>query len=35
MLADKKNYQVGDSARLQVRMPFQEATALVSVSEMA
>ena len=32
MLADKKNYQVGDSARLQVRMPFQEATALVSVS---
>lgn len=32
MLADKKNYQVGDTARLQVRMPFQQANALVSVS---
>lgn len=31
VLADKKDYKVGDVARLQVRMPFREATALVSV----
>ena len=32
VLADKKHYQVGDVARLQVRMPFREANALVSVN---
>jgi uncharacterized protein YfaS (alpha-2-macroglobulin family) len=31
VIADKKNYQAGDVARLQVRMPFREATALVAV----
>lgn len=29
--ADKKEYQAGDTARLQVRMPFRKATALVTV----
>ncbi|MBX3622400.1 MAG: alpha-2-macroglobulin [Rhizobacter sp.] len=31
VLPEKKSYQPGDTARLQVRMPFREATALVSV----
>ncbi len=31
VIADKKHYQTGDVARLQVRMPFREATALVAV----
>ena len=31
VIADKKNYQTGDVAHLQVRMPFREATALVAV----
>ena len=31
VLPEKKSYQPGDNARLQVRMPFREATALVSV----
>jgi len=31
VLPEKKSYQPGETARLQVRMPFREATALVSV----
>ncbi|MGH8326430.1 MAG: alpha-2-macroglobulin family protein, partial [Steroidobacteraceae bacterium] len=31
MLAEQKEYEAGDIARLQVRMPFREATALVTV----
>ncbi len=31
ILPDKKHYQAGEMARLEVRMPFREATALVSV----
>ncbi|MDE2448405.1 MAG: hypothetical protein KGO22_05500 [Gammaproteobacteria bacterium] len=31
VLPEKKEYQSGDTARLQVRMPFREATALVTV----
>lgn len=31
VLPEKKRYQPGETARLQVRMPFREATALVSV----
>ena len=31
VLAEKKTYQSGDTARLQVRMPFRHATALVAV----
>jgi len=31
LLPEKKEYQAGDIARFQVRMPFREATALVSV----
>ena len=31
VLAEKKSYQPGETARLQVRMPFREATALVAV----
>ncbi|PTQ90161.1 alpha-2-macroglobulin family protein [Agitococcus lubricus] len=31
ILPDQKVYQTGDTARLQVRMPFREATALVAV----
>ena len=32
VIADKKQYAIGDTARLQVRMPFREATALVTVA---
>ena len=31
ILPDKKHYQAGETARLEIRMPFREATALVSV----
>ncbi len=31
VLPEKKSYKVGDTARFQVRMPFREATALVTV----
>lgn len=31
LLAEKKNYQPGETARFQVRMPFRQATALVAV----
>ncbi|WP_238347675.1 Ig-like domain-containing alpha-2-macroglobulin family protein [Comamonas piscis] len=31
LLPEKKSYKVGDTARFQVRMPFREATALVTV----
>ena len=31
VLSEKKRYEPGDTARLQVRMPFREATALVAV----
>lgn len=31
LLAEKKNYQPGETARFQVRMPFRHATALVAV----
>lgn len=31
LIADKKRYEPGDTAQIQVRMPFREATALVSV----
>ncbi|MBS0390831.1 MAG: alpha-2-macroglobulin [Proteobacteria bacterium] len=31
LLPEKKNYQPGETARLQLRMPFRQATALVSV----
>ena len=31
MLPEKKRYEPGETARLQVRMPFREATALVAV----
>ncbi|MGH8201434.1 MAG: alpha-2-macroglobulin family protein [Steroidobacteraceae bacterium] len=31
VLPEKKEYEAGDTARLQVRMPFREATALVTV----
>ena len=31
LLAEKKEYQAGETARLQVRMPFRQATALVTV----
>lgn len=31
LLPEKKEYQTGETARLQVKMPFQEATALVTV----
>ncbi len=31
VLAEKKRYEPGDTARLQVRMPYREATALVTV----
>lgn len=31
LLPEKKEYEAGDSARFQVRMPFREATALVTV----
>jgi uncharacterized protein YfaS (alpha-2-macroglobulin family) len=31
LLPEKKEYQAGDTARFQVRMPFREATALVTV----
>ncbi|MBY0275866.1 alpha-2-macroglobulin, partial [Candidatus Binatia bacterium] len=32
VLADKKRYEPGDTAKLQVRMPFREATALVTIA---
>ena len=32
VLADRKRYEPGDTAKLQVRMPFREATALVTVA---
>ena len=31
VLPERKRYEPGETARLQVRMPFQEATALVTV----